>query len=50
MPLLKQRAVIMTISEVGEGLLRINIIPRKIEGVSDEKQRTDQPAIHYREP
>jgi PRTRC genetic system protein E len=36
MPLLKQRAVIMTLSDVGEGLLRINIIPRKIEGGSDE--------------
>jgi len=32
MPLLKQRAVMITISDIGEGLLRVNIIPRKIEG------------------
>jgi PRTRC genetic system protein E len=36
MPLLKQRAVIMTISDVGDGLLRINVIPRKVEGGIDE--------------
>ncbi len=36
MPLLKQRAVMITISDIGEGLLRINFIPRKIEGASDE--------------
>jgi PRTRC genetic system protein E len=36
MPLLKQRAVMITISDVGDGLLRINLIPRKIEGGSDE--------------
>ena len=36
MPLLKQRAVMITISDVGEGLLRVNIIPRKIEGGSED--------------
>ena len=36
MPLLKQRAVMMTVSDIGEGLLRINVIPRKIDGGSDE--------------
>jgi hypothetical protein len=36
MPLLRQRAVMITISDVGEGLLRVNIIPRKIEGGSEE--------------
>src|SRR6201986_2260511 len=37
MPLLRQRAVMITISDVGDGLLRVNIIPRKlVEGSSDE--------------
>lgn len=36
MPLLKQRVVIITISDVGEGLLRVNVIPRKLEGSADE--------------
>jgi len=36
MPLLKQRAVMITISDVGEGLLRVNIIPRKTEGGSED--------------
>jgi PRTRC genetic system protein E len=43
MPLLKQRAVMMTISDVGEGLLRINIIPRKIEAGSDENTALTSP-------
>ena len=36
MPLLKQRVVMITISDVGEGLLRVNVIPRKLDGSSDE--------------
>jgi PRTRC genetic system protein E len=36
MPLLKQRVVMITISDVGEGLLRVNVIPRKVEGSTDE--------------
>jgi PRTRC genetic system protein E len=36
MPLLKQRVVMITISDVGEGLLRVNVIPRKLEGTADE--------------
>jgi len=36
MPLLKQRVVMITISDVGEGLLRVNVIPRKLDGGSDE--------------
>ena len=36
MPLLKQRVVMITISDVGEGLLRVNVIPRKLEGSADE--------------
>ena len=40
MPLLKQRAVMITISDLGEGLLRVNIIPRKIEGGSEDGAQT----------
>jgi PRTRC genetic system protein E len=36
MPLLKHRVVMITISDVGEGLLRVNVIPRKLEGSADE--------------
>jgi PRTRC genetic system protein E len=36
MPLLKQRVVMITISDIGEGLLRVNVIPRKLDGSSDE--------------
>jgi PRTRC genetic system protein E len=36
MPLLKQRVVMITISDVGEGFLRVNVIPRKLEGSTDE--------------
>jgi PRTRC genetic system protein E len=36
MPLLKQRVVMITISDVDEGLLRVNVIPRKLEGSADE--------------
>lgn len=43
MPLLKQRAVMITISDIGEGLLRINLIPRKIEGASDENAALTTP-------
>ena len=43
MPLLKQRAVMITISDVGEGLLRVNIIPRKIEGGSEDNAALTTP-------
>ena len=36
MPLLRQRVVMITISDVGDGLLRVNVIPRKLEGSADE--------------
>ena len=36
MPLLKQRVIMITISDVGEGLLRVNVIPRRLEGSADE--------------
>jgi PRTRC genetic system protein E len=44
MPLLRQRAVMITISDVGEGLLRVNIIPRKlVEDGSDENMALTTP-------
>ena len=44
MPLLRQRAVMITISDIGEGLLRVNIIPRKlVEGSSDENTALTTP-------
>jgi PRTRC genetic system protein E len=43
MPLLRQRAVMITISDVGEGLLRVNIIPRKIEGTSEDNAALTTP-------
>ena len=43
MPLLKQRAVMITISDLGDGLLRVNIIPRKIEGGSEDKAALTTP-------
>lgn len=43
MPLLKQRSVMITVSDVGDGLLRINVIPRKIEGSSDENTTLTSP-------
>jgi PRTRC genetic system protein E len=45
MPLLRQRAVMITISDVGQGLLRVNIIPRKlvVDGSSDENMALTTP-------
>jgi PRTRC genetic system protein E len=43
MPLLRQRSVMITISDVGDGLLRVNVIPRKIEGGSDENTALTSP-------
>src|ERR1700683_964354 len=45
MPLLRQRAVMITISDVGQGLLRVNIIPRKLvgDGSSDENTALTTP-------
>ena len=42
-PLLKQRVVMITISDVGEGLLRVNVIPRKLEGGEDENAALTAP-------
>jgi PRTRC genetic system protein E len=41
-PLLKQRVVMVTISDVGGGLLRVNI-PRKLEGGEDENAALTAP-------
>jgi PRTRC genetic system protein E len=38
MPLLKQRVVMITVSDIGEGLLRVNVIPRKL---SDDGSQDD---------
>jgi PRTRC genetic system protein E len=35
-PLLKQRVVMITVSDIGEGLLRVNIIPRKLPDAGSE--------------
>jgi PRTRC genetic system protein E len=46
MPLLRQRAVMITISDVGQGLLRVNIIPCKlvvVDGSSDENTALTTP-------
>ena len=43
MPLLRQRVVMITISDVGEGLLRVNVIPRKLEGSADENEALTVP-------
>jgi PRTRC genetic system protein E len=37
-PLLKQRVVMITVSDVGDGVLRVNIIPRKADADSDQNQ------------
>jgi PRTRC genetic system protein E len=43
LPLLRQRVVMITVSDVGEGVLRVNVIPRKLEGDSDQKQALTTP-------
>ena len=42
-PLLKQRVVMITVSDVGEGVLRVNVIPRKLDADSDQKQALTTP-------
>jgi PRTRC genetic system protein E len=43
LPLLKQRVVMITASDIGEGLLRVNVIPRKLAGDSDQSQALTTP-------
>jgi PRTRC genetic system protein E len=43
-PLLKQRVVMITVSDIGEGLLRVNIIPRKLaDGDSEDNAALTTP-------
>jgi PRTRC genetic system protein E len=43
-PLLKQRVVMITVSDIGEGLLRVNIIPRKLgDGGSEDNAALTTP-------
>jgi PRTRC genetic system protein E len=43
LPLLKQRVLMITVSDVGGGLLRVNIIPRKLDADSDQSQALTTP-------
>jgi len=42
-PLLKQRLVMITVSDVGAGLLRVNVIPRNLDADSDQNQALATP-------
>jgi PRTRC genetic system protein E len=42
-PLLKQRVVMITVSDVGDGVLRVNVIPRKVNAESDQNQALTTP-------
>ena len=43
LPLLKQRVVMITVSDVGDGVLRVNVIPRKLDGDADQNQALTTP-------
>jgi PRTRC genetic system protein E len=43
LPLLKQRVLMITVSDVGDGLLRVNVIPRKLDTDSDQSQALTTP-------
>ena len=49
LPLLKQRVVMITVSDVGDGLLRVNVIPRKLDADSDQKPSADHASLNYRQ-
>ena len=36
LPILKQRALMITVSDIGDGMLRVNVIPRKLDADSDQ--------------
>jgi PRTRC genetic system protein E len=42
-PLLKQRVVMITVSDVGDGVLRVNVIPRKLDADADQNQALTTP-------
>ena len=43
LPLLKQRLLMITVSDVGDGLLRVNVIPKKLDSDSDKSQALTTP-------
>ncbi len=43
LPLLKQRLLMITVSDVGDGLLRVNVIPRKLDADSDQSRALTTP-------
>ena len=43
LPLLKQRVLMITVSDVGDGLLRVNVIPRKLDADSEQSQALTTP-------
>jgi PRTRC genetic system protein E len=43
LPLLKQRVVMITVSDIGDGLLRVNVIPRRLGVDSDQSQALTTP-------
>jgi PRTRC genetic system protein E len=42
-PLLKHRAVMITVADVGDGVLRVNIIPKRLDTDSDQNQALTAP-------
>jgi PRTRC genetic system protein E len=43
LPLLKQRGVMITVSDAGDGVLRVNVIPRKLDADADQNQALTTP-------
>lgn len=43
LPLLKQRVLMITVSDIGDGMLRVNVIPRKLDADSDQNQALTTP-------
>jgi PRTRC genetic system protein E len=43
LPLLKQRVVMITVSDAGDGVLRVNVIPRKLDGDADQNPALTTP-------
>ena len=43
LPLLKQRVVMITVSDIGDGMLRVNVIPRKLDADSDQNPALTTP-------
>jgi len=43
LPLLKQRMLMITVSDIGDGMLRVNVIPRKLDADSDQNPALTTP-------